>query len=171
MTLCNTMKANINNIKVGTYPSIQALARAFNIEQQFSYPHFKNILSCLCDFTSVKEGNAERVEIIEIYNEPKSELLSYTRGDTSKLKCHPNHRKARCVYVIYSKENDLAYIGSTCSLINRFSYWKCVSKQGSKEAGAEVFRKHDSIMIPLFVAWNHCTLDQLRIIEKSMIQF
>lgn len=172
MTLYQSMQQNLNEGMIGVHPSIQSLAQKLRITKQFNYDDFLATLGCFCDFTVSKDRKAIRVEIHEIDDQPMPDFHSTVRGDYSKLKCEVEDRERACVYIIYSKEHDMIYVGSTLCLKSRYSYWKCVSAKGSQEAGARVFRFEDSLMMPLLIAnGEDCTEEKLRLFEKCMINF
>ena len=172
MTLYQAMQQNLNEGMIGVHPTIQSLAKELGITKQFNYDDFLATLGCFCDFTASKEGKAVRVEIHEIDEQPLADFHNTIRGDYSKLKCKVEERERASVYIIYSKEHDMVYVGSTLCLKSRYSYWKCVSAKGSQEAGARVFRLEDSMMMPLLIANSEeCTEENLRLFEKCMINF
>ena len=172
MTLYQVMQQNLNEGMVGLHPSIQSLAQNLGITKQFNYDDFLATLGCFCDFTASKEGKSIQVEIHGIDKQPLPDFHKTTWGDYSKLKCRVEERECAGVYIIYSKEHDTIYVGSTLCLKSRYSYWKCMSAKGSQLAGARVFRCEDSLMMPLLIAnGEDCTEEKLRLFEKYMINF
>ena len=170
MTLYQAMQQNLNEGMIGVHPTIQSLAKELGITKQFNYDDFLATLGCFCDFTASKEGKAVRVEIHEIDEQPLADFHNTIRGDYSKLKCKVEERERASVYIIYSKEHDMVYVGSTLCLKSRYSYWKCVSAKGSQEAGARVFRLEDSMMMPLLIANSEdiCNFLRLSTDKKNM---
>lgn len=169
MKLYNAVTENINKLEVKIYASIKEVARILGVEGYSQYGHLKATLDCFCDYRLIGNTNKKKVDILEIYEKPYPNF--HHHGDYSKLKCTEEEREHGGVYLIYSQEHGKYYSGSTYCLKKRFAYWKSAAKNGSKENGATALSFEDSIMIPLFIANENCTREQLYNVESNMIDY